>query len=73
MGGTAQIEEAIMHPAATLDELIRSNAGIETAGDQAQHIFLGRQRVTAESGMDVGNQVQLVILNLQIDLQIRIF
>ena len=72
VSGATQIEEAVVHTATALDEVVGGDPGVETAGDEAQHILLGRQRITAETGVDLGDQIELVILNLQIDLAIRI-
>ena len=72
VGRTTKIEEAVVHPAATLDELERSHAGVKTAGEQTQHIFLGRDGHAAQTLMNSTDDKELLAVDLEVDLHIRV-
>src|SRR5690606_25012919 len=73
VGGAAEIEEAIVHAAATLDELVGSHARVEATGEQTQHVFLGRHGETAHAMVNGADDVKLVVFHFQVDLDVRLF
>lgn len=70
VGGAAEIEEAVVHPATALDELVGGHARVKAAGEQAQHIFLGRHGEAAHAVVNGADDVELVIFHFQVDLDI---
>ena len=61
-----------MHAAAATHQHIAGNTGVETAGDQRQHIFLGADRETANTFVAAFDQQETIVLNFQMDSHIRI-
>ena len=72
VGGAPQIEEAVVHAAAALDELVGGHAGVEAAGEQAQHVLLGRHGEASHAVVDGTDDVELVVFHFQVDLDIRL-
>ncbi|MNG97901.1 hypothetical protein D3C79_570260 [compost metagenome] len=72
VGGAPQIEEAVVHTAAALDELVGGHAGVEAAGEQAQHVLLGRHGEASHAVVDRTDDVELVVFHFQVDLDIRL-
>ncbi len=72
VSGAAQIEEAVVHPAAALDELEGGHAGVKPAGEQAQHIFLGGDGHAAQALMDGADDEELLAIDLEVDLHVRV-
>ena len=67
-----QIEEAVVHPAAALDELEGGDTRVKTAGDEAQHIFLGGDGHAAQPLVDGADDEKLLAIDLEVDLHIRV-
>src|SRR5690606_29033288 len=72
VSGTTQIEEAVVHPAAALDEPEGGHTRVKTAGDEAQHIFLGGDRHATQPLVDGTDDEQLLAVDLEVDLHIRV-
>ena len=72
VSGPTQIEEAVVHPAAPLDELEGGHTGVKTTGDEAQHIFLSGDGHAAQALMDGADDEELFAVDLEVDLHIRV-
>ncbi len=73
VGGATEVKEAVVHAAATLDELVGGHPGVKAAGEQAQHVFLGGDRHAAEPLVDGADDEQLLAVDLEVDLHVRVF
>ena len=72
MRRAAEIKEAVMHAAAATHQHITGNTGVETTGNERQHIFLGADRETANTFVAAFNQQQTIVFHFQMDSHFRI-
>ena len=72
MRRAAKVKEAVMHAAAATHQHITGNAGVETTGNERQHIFLGADRETANTFVAAFNQQETIVFHFQMDSHIRI-
>lgn len=61
-----------MHAAAAAHQHIAGNAGVETAGNERQHVFLGADRETADTFVAPFNQQQAIVFDLEVNRHIRV-
>lgn len=61
-----------MHAAAATHQHITGNTGVETTGNERQHIFLGADRETANTFVAAFNQQETIVFHFQMDSHIRI-
>src|SRR5690606_21243217 len=60
MRRAAQVKEAVVYAAAATHQHIAGHAGVETAGDQRQHIFLGADGIAADTFIAAFYQQQAI-------------
>ena len=72
MRRAAEVKEAVMHAAAATHQHITGNTGVETTGNERQHIFLGADRETANTFVAAFNQQETIVFHFQMDSHIRI-
>ena len=72
MRRAAEVKEAVMHAAAATHQHIAGNAGVETTGNERQHIFLGTNRETANTFIATFNQQETIVFHFQMDSDIRV-
>ena len=72
MRRAAKVKEAVVYAAAATHQHIAGNAGVETTGDQRQHVFLGANRETANTFITPFYQQQTIVLDFEIDGHIRV-
>ncbi len=72
MSRTAQVEEAVMHATAATHQHVAGYAGIEAAGNQRQHIFLGADGEATLAFVTGFHQQQAIVFDFEIDRDIRV-
>ncbi len=72
MRRAAKVKEAVVYAAAATHQHIAGDAGVKTAGDQRQHVFLGANRETANTFITPFDQQQAIIFHFQMHRHIRV-
>ena len=72
MRRAAKVKETVMHAAAATHQHITGNTGVETTGNERQHIFLGADRETANTFVAAFNQQETIVFHFQMDSHFRI-
>ncbi len=72
MRRAAEVKEAVVHTAAAAHQHIAGNTGVETAGNQRQHIFLSTDWEAANTFVAAFYQQQAVVLDFQINGHFRV-
>lgn len=68
----AQVEEAVVYATAATHQHIAGDAGVEAAGDQGQHVFLGADREAANTFVTAFYQQQAIVFDLEINGHVRV-
>ncbi len=72
MRRAAKVKETVMHAAAATHQHITGNTGVETTGNERQHVFLGADRETANTFVAAFNQQETIVFHFQMDSHFRI-